>query len=84
VPDGKARDLNIRLSSIQSESESNSAVKEVKQQTVRRGEVTHRVGRGETLSGIAARYDVSIREIRSWNKMKKDSVQVGQVLRIVK
>lgn len=42
----------------------------------------HTVARGETLSGIAARYGVSMAAIRSENNLKKDVVWVGQKLRI--
>lgn len=44
----------------------------------------HKVKRGETLSGVAERYDVSISDIKKWNRLKGSSVQVGESLRIVK
>jgi len=44
---------------------------------------THRVARGDTLSGIAARYSVSTSELRSWNNLKDaNHVMVGQKLTI--
>jgi membrane-bound lytic murein transglycosylase D len=44
---------------------------------------THRVSPGQTLSGIAARYGVSVSSIRSHNGIgNADLVRVGQVLRI--
>jgi membrane-bound lytic murein transglycosylase D len=42
----------------------------------------YRVKRGETLAGIATRYAVSPAELRRWNGLTKDSVVVGQALRI--
>lgn len=42
----------------------------------------HTVARGETLSGIAARYGVGMAAIREANNLKKDGVWVGQRLRI--
>ena len=42
----------------------------------------HVVRRGETLSGIAQRYRVSLRSLRSANKLRGDLVRVGQTLRI--
>ncbi|MFP1739121.1 N-acetylmuramoyl-L-alanine amidase AmiB [Lonsdalea quercina] len=42
----------------------------------------HTVGKGETLSGIASRYGVSMSTIRDANNLKKDVVWVGQRLRI--
>ncbi|ULR30588.1 N-acetylmuramoyl-L-alanine amidase AmiB [Dickeya fangzhongdai] len=44
--------------------------------------VRHTVATGETLSGIAAHYGVSMNAIREANRLKKDVVWVGQRLRI--
>ncbi|ADN00167.1 N-acetylmuramoyl-L-alanine amidase AmiB [Dickeya dadantii] len=44
--------------------------------------VRHTVATGETLSGIAARYGVSMSAIRDANRLKKDVVWVGQRLKI--
>ncbi|MFQ5635944.1 MAG: N-acetylmuramoyl-L-alanine amidase [Gammaproteobacteria bacterium] len=45
-------------------------------------EVEHVIRRGETLSAIASRYDVSVRRIRSVNKLRGDKIIVGRILRI--
>lgn len=42
----------------------------------------HVIGRGETLSGIAQHYGVSMRELRLSNGMNDGNVKVGQVLQI--
>ncbi len=42
--------------------------------------VTYRVKRGDTLSGIASKYGVSISDIRKWNGLKSSRIQVGQTL----
>lgn len=42
----------------------------------------HVISRGDTLSGIARQYGVSMREIRSVNGMDDGNVKVGQVLQI--
>ena len=43
----------------------------------------HRVRRGETLSGIAADYGVSVRELKSWNALGSSGrIRAGQRLRI--
>jgi N-acetylmuramoyl-L-alanine amidase len=42
----------------------------------------HVVKRGETLSGIAAHYGVSMSTLRSLNRLKKDVVWVGQRLKV--
>ncbi|MCF8463688.1 MAG: LysM peptidoglycan-binding domain-containing protein [Flavobacteriales bacterium] len=41
---------------------------------------THRVKSGETLSGIAARYRVSVSDLRTWNKIRGSVINVGQNL----
>lgn len=45
---------------------------------------THRVASGETLWGLARRYDVSVGALRTANRMSSDTVRVGQVLVIPK
>jgi membrane-bound lytic murein transglycosylase D len=44
--------------------------------------ITHKVRSGETLSGIARKYDCSSSEIKKWNKLKKSTVYKGQSLKI--
>lgn len=44
--------------------------------------ILHRVVRGETLSGIARKYNVSGQDICKWNRLKKENVRAGQVLKI--
>lgn len=45
-------------------------------------QVSHVISRGDTLSEIAARYNVSMSAIRVANKMSSDRIRVGQTLRI--
>jgi N-acetylmuramoyl-L-alanine amidase len=45
-------------------------------------QVSHVIRRGDTLSGIAERYNVSMSTIRSVNKLANDRIRVGQTLRI--
>lgn len=42
----------------------------------------HIIGRGETLSEIAARYQVNLNHLRQTNGLRGDRIQVGQVLAI--
>jgi membrane-bound lytic murein transglycosylase D len=43
----------------------------------------HRVRRGETLSGLAAEYGVTVRQLREWNGLSADGkVRSGQRLRV--
>ena len=54
-------------------------------QPVRGSPVSHReyvIARGDTLSEIASRYNVSLGNLRSANGLRNDSIRVGQVLRI--
>lgn len=45
-------------------------------------QVSHVISRGDTLSGIAERYNVSMSAIRAANKMSDDRIRAGQTLRI--
>jgi len=45
--------------------------------------VYHRVGKGETLASIAARYDVTQQDLKSWNGGLTAKLVAGQKLRIV-
>jgi membrane-bound lytic murein transglycosylase D len=42
----------------------------------------YRVNRGETLTGIANRYDVSVDDLKRWNGLSGNAVATGQRLRI--
>lgn len=44
--------------------------------------VQHRVRSGDTLSGIAVQYGVTVRQIQRWNNMSGTSLLAGQRLRI--
>lgn len=42
----------------------------------------HRISRGETLSAIARKYEVSVQQLRQANNLNGDQIRVGQVLTI--
>ena len=44
----------------------------------------HRVKRGETLFSISQRYDVELKDLRKWNRLKGNKIQAGQSLRLQK
>lgn len=45
---------------------------------------THVVKRGETLFSIAERYGISVSDLRKWNKVKRNHIEIGQVLKLRK
>jgi N-acetylmuramoyl-L-alanine amidase len=50
--------------------------------TLQMAATEHKIQRGETLSGIAERYGVSMVALREKNKLKSDNIRIGQVLQI--
>jgi N-acetylmuramoyl-L-alanine amidase len=46
------------------------------------GPIRHVIARGETLSEIAERYRISLRELRRSNELRGDVIRIGQVLTI--
>ncbi len=42
----------------------------------------HIIGRGDTLTKIARRYQVSLSRLRNYNAIEGDRIQIGQVLEI--
>lgn len=46
-------------------------------------EMVHRVRSGESLGSIANRYNVSVRNIKSWNRMRGSTIYPGQKLKIL-
>lgn len=45
---------------------------------------THTVSKGDTPYNIAKRYDITLEELRKWNKLKGDKVQIGETLKVSK
>lgn len=46
--------------------------------------IRYKVRRGESLSSVASKNGVTIKQIRRWNKLKSNKVQTGQILAIHK
>jgi membrane-bound lytic murein transglycosylase D len=44
--------------------------------------IVHRVRRGDTLFSIAKRYDTTVDELREWNRLRGNAIQIGQRLTI--
>lgn len=46
-------------------------------------QVNFKVGRHDNLASIAKRYKVSVAQLKSWNGLKRDSVNAGQTLHVM-
>lgn len=46
--------------------------------------IYHKVAKGQTLSGIAARYGVSVTKIKKWNNIRGSTIKPGQRIKILK
>jgi membrane-bound lytic murein transglycosylase D len=44
----------------------------------------HRVRRGDTLFSIAKRYETTVDELKEWNRLRSNAIQVGQRLTILR
>ena len=76
VPEGSGSLLLSRMDGI-----AECKIKESKPPSA--GYVNHRVRRGDTLSSLASRYHTTVRAIAELNNLKKkDSLRIGQVLKI--
>ena len=42
----------------------------------------HKVRRGQNLTVIARQHEVTVQELRDWNKLRSDELAIGQRLRI--
>jgi LysM repeat protein len=42
----------------------------------------HKVKRGESLEKIAAKYDVAIADLKSWNKLRSSRINAGEILEV--
>lgn len=45
---------------------------------------THKVKSGDNISEIASKYDVSVADIKKWNRLKSNNIMAGTNLKIVK
>lgn len=67
---------------IQKQSTSEDKKPSVPSTSVKPSTTSHTVGKGDTLSKIAKQYNVTIKDIMNWNKLEKDTIFIGQVLKI--
>lgn len=82
-PQGVSSAMDAGASGVQAVSQSTAGAVQSSGGAQTSGAMTrHTVQRGETLSGIAAHYGVSMAVLRELNKLKRDVVWVGQRLKI--
>ncbi|KPN97399.1 LysM peptidoglycan-binding domain-containing protein [Lysinibacillus sp. ZYM-1] len=67
---------------IQKQSTSEDKKPSVPSTSVKPSTTSHTVAKGDTLSKIAKQYNVTIKDIMNWNKLEKDTIFIGQVLKI--
>ncbi len=53
-----------------------------RQKLERPSEIAYTISRGDTLSGIADRFNVRLRSLRKANNIRGDQIRIGQVIRI--
>jgi membrane-bound lytic murein transglycosylase D len=58
--------------------------KETKKKETKSKTTYHTVKKGETLGKIADKYDVTIAELKKWNKIKGDTIEIGEKLVVKK
>lgn len=52
-------------------------------QAIRQQQILYRVKRGETLSKIARIHNVTVADIKGWNKGLGNTVRVGQKIKLI-
>ena len=58
--------------------------KDTKKKDTKSKTTYHTVKKGETLGKIADKYDVTIADIKKWNKLKDDTIEIGEKLIVKK
>ncbi|GAA4452597.1 hypothetical protein GCM10023189_16200 [Nibrella saemangeumensis] len=74
----------VPVDELLAEEDEKPAVKAEKVTVWKTKKQTHIVRKGETLSRIANRYDVSVSDLKRWNRLRSASVRKGQGLVIIR
>lgn len=70
VPEGKGKDFGARIEAVRASAKQNV--------------LYHKVVKGDTVTAIAARYDVDSESLCEWNQIEGGKIQIDQVLKIFK
>ncbi len=73
---------SLALLANQREIEAERASMERKKEEPEIRYVTHKVKRGESLGRIAAKYDISVSQLKDWNNLRSNTIHTGQRLAI--
>ncbi|MET0759697.1 MAG: LysM peptidoglycan-binding domain-containing protein [Flavobacterium sp.] len=65
------------------DSRTENTFKEVKVVSFVKTTKSYKVKKGDNLGGIAAKYDVTVADIKKWNKLKNNNVAFGKSLKII-
>ncbi len=57
-------------------------IEEIKENIAVDGPVKHVVVKGDTLYNICKRYNVTVDQLKEWNKLENINIQLGQKLQI--
>jgi hypothetical protein len=68
VPEGRAKQFEKEV--------------ELWKSTCKPSVLIHKVSKGETLSGIAHKYDSTEQQICAWNNIARNKIRIGQTLKI--
>lgn len=68
---------------IYSQKESVTKTEKKKEETKKKEkQKTYKVKKGDTLSSVADKFSITIKQLKSWNKIKGDKIEIGQMLKV--
>lgn len=82
VPYSRYRNTAVARTETPGAAKTPAEVKPADTQVRRDASGTHTVEVGNTLYNIAARYGISVADLKAWNGLKSDQVMLGQVLMV--
>ncbi len=73
------RELQIAIKKAEKEAKDRAIAEAIKRENAVK---TYVVKSGDTLGGIASKYNVKVSDLKKWNKIKSDIIQIGQKIKI--